>query len=241
MNLLISARVECIGQYDLRIFILFFYLMIVSMLVSVAVLFFDVMIALCSYLRRWNTISKFKWLRPSPCHFLYHSRCKQLPEDRLMATEHCSMSYPSPADLQSLSKDKVAANFESIPFAPEDRLTPATAKQLFSELPTSCAVSVCSFIDSEEFYKRCCTSLSRFGVRKEEHGFCFKRLFFEVRVPDLLQETMTLSRAIAENIFTVSLKMSRQIVFGSTNSSHPNITQILHVAQVISMSNRFSP
>ena len=115
------------------------------------------------------------------------------------------MSYPSPADLQSLSKENVAANFESIPFAPEDRLTPAAAKALFNELPTSCAEKVCSFIDSEAFYQRCCTSLSTLGVRKEEHGQSYKRLFFEVRVPDLLQEMMTLSRAIAENIFTVSL------------------------------------
>ena len=139
-----------------------------------------------------------------------------------MATEHCSMSYPSPADLQSLSKETVAANFEALPFAPEDKLTPAAAKKLFNELPTSCAEKVCSFIDSEEFYQRSCSSLATLGVRKDEHGFSYKRLFFEVKVPDLLQETMTLSRAIAENIFTVSLKLSRQIVFGSTNSSHPN-------------------
>ena len=140
-----------------------------------------------------------------------------------MATEHCSMSYPSPANLQSLSKENVAANFESIPFAPEDRLTPDAAKALFNELPTSCAVAVCSFIDSDEFYERASSSLTKLGVRKEEHGLSFKRLFFEVSVQDLLQQKKTsLSRAIAENIFTVSLKLSRQIVFGSTNSSHPN-------------------
>ncbi len=122
------------------------------------------------------------------------------------------------SNLLSLSQEKVAANFESIPFAPEDRLTPDAAKALFNELPTSCAVAVCSFIDSDEFYERASSSLTKLGVRKEEHGLSFKRLFFEVSVQDLLQQKKTsLSRAIAENIFTVSLKSKvscHKIIYG---------------------------
>ncbi|KAL7498116.1 hypothetical protein ACHAWT_006027 [Skeletonema menzelii] len=109
-------------------------------------------------------------------------------------------------NLQSFSREKLAANFESIPFAPEDRLTVAAARELFNELPISCAEACCSFIYSEEFYKRACSSLAVFGCRTEEHGRSFKRTFFEVRAAqDLLQKTMTLSRAIAENIFTLKL------------------------------------
>lgn len=110
--------------------------------------------------------------------------------------------------LQSLSKEKVATNFESIPFAPEERLVPAAAIALFNELPLSCASKVSSFINSEVFYERACSSLAVLGCRKQEHGLSFKRMYFEVQVEDLLKQTIALPRGIAENIFTVSRKVS---------------------------------
>lgn len=114
------------------------------------------------------------------------------------------MSTDRSMTLQSLSQEKLATSFESLPFAPEEKLKVPAARALFNELPLSCASSVSSFIHSEVFYERACSSLAVLGCRKQEHGLSFKRMYFEVQVEDLLQHSITLPRGIAENIFTVS-------------------------------------
>ena len=131
-------------------------------------------------------------------------------------------------NLQKLSQEQLAANFESIPpFAPENRLTAAAARALFSELPTTSAVRVASFIYSEEFYKRACSQLAVLGCRHEEHGHCFKRMYFELTVQDLLKKTTTISRAIVENIFTLKLSAcSRDFPLDEVCSQLPNLNRL---------------
>jgi hypothetical protein len=87
-----------------------------------------------------------------------------------------------------------------IPFPPEERLTAAAANLLFNELPVSCAETLSSVM----YYKRACSQISVLGCRKEEH-VSYKRMFFELRVQDRLQSTITLPRSIAENIFSLKL------------------------------------
>lgn len=106
--------------------------------------------------------------------------------------------------LQSLSHAQLAKSFEMIPFPPEERLTATAANLLFNELPVSCAETLSSVIDSELYYKRACSQMSILGCRKEEH-VSYKRMFFELRVQDRLQSTITLPRSIAENIFSLKL------------------------------------
>lgn len=109
--------------------------------------------------------------------------------------------------LESLSQEKLVSNFENLPFAPEEKLTVTAAITLFKELPLACAPTVSSFVNSELFYERACSSLAVLGCRKQEHGMSFKRMYFEVQAEDLLQQSITLPRGIAENVFTVSRKV----------------------------------
>lgn len=131
-----------------------------------------------------------------------------------------------PTSLQSLSQAQLAKSFELVPFPPEERLRPDTANALFQELPVSCAESVASLIDSELYYKRACSQVSVLGCRKEEH-VSFKRMFFELRVQDLLQTTINLPRSIAENIYQLKLSVyPRDFPLDEVCSQLPNLNRL---------------
>ena len=127
--------------------------------------------------------------------------------------------------LQSISQAQLSKSFESLPFAPEDKLTAAAATALFAELPVSCAASLAEFLDSELYYKRACSQVAVLGCRIEEHGLSFKRLFCEVTAQELLRTTVNLSRSIAENIFTLRA-CSHDFPLDQVCSQLPNLNRL---------------
>lgn len=128
--------------------------------------------------------------------------------------------------LQSLSQHSILQHFELFPFDPKEKLTADVASALFTELPTSCAASVSSFIESEIFYKRACSQVARLlGCRREQHGLSYKRMFFEMQIPDLLNK-MRISPSIAENIFTLKMSCAEDFPLDEVCSHFPNLNRI---------------
>ena len=129
--------------------------------------------------------------------------------------------------LKSLCQEQLSKNFEKIPFFPEERLNKVAATALFDELPVSCADVVSKFVDSEAFFERACSQLCVLGCRTEEHGLCYKRMYFELKAQELFHtHENNLPRAKAEMIFMLKLACAQDFPLGEICAQLPNLNTL---------------
>ena len=98
---------------------------------------------------------------------------------------------------------------------------------IIDELPVSCADAVSKFVDSEAFFERACSQLCVLGCRTEEHGLCYKRMYFELKAQELFHtHENNLPRAKAEMIFMLKLACAQDFPLGEICAQLPNLNTL---------------
>jgi Leucine-rich repeat (LRR) protein len=100
--------------------------------------------------------------------------------------------------LSDLAFNQAVESFNEAPFHPEERLKRDVAAQFFASLSNGVAPNVLAvFINNDDYFKRVCQSR---GISIKEQCYCYKELFFEQYIQELVVSYSNNNELLIEQI-----------------------------------------